>query len=68
MIGNAVAPPVIAVIAAALLEYVGLGLDGHKDWGWSVSKALLLSAVPNDARKNDLEAKLSNVNQTETKY
>ena len=61
MVGNAVAPPVIATVAAALLEYIGLDCGGHKDLGWSVTKALLLAAAPNDARKNELEAQLSKV-------
>jgi len=61
MVGNAVAPPVIATVAAALLEYIGLDCGGRKDLGWSVTKALLLAAAPNDARKNELEAQLSKV-------
>ena len=52
MIGNAVAPPVIAMIAASLLQMLeGLELDTDPDWGWKIAQEMLLDAAPNDARK-----------------
>jgi DNA (cytosine-5)-methyltransferase 1 len=63
MVGNAVAPPIIAMIAAAVLEYIGLGCgdkDIH-DWGWGVTKTLLLAASPDDSRREALKYTLSKV-------
>ena len=67
MVGNAVVPPIIAMIAAAVLEYIGLG-SGNKDirdWGWGITKTLLLAASPDDSRREALEDKLSKVNRIE---
>ena len=65
MIGNAVAPPVIVMIAAPLLQFVhvgGGGDDDHdettRDWGWTVAQSLLLEASPDDSRRKELESKL----------
>ena len=64
MVGNAVAPPIIAMIAAPLIDYIGCRRqdDGSSlnqaDWGWDVTKTLLLAAAPNDFRKNELKQKL----------
>eukprot|EP00980_Cylindrotheca_fusiformis_P014807 scaffold4026_cov117-Cylindrotheca_fusiformis.AAC.42 len=59
MIGNAVSPPVIAMIAAPLLEYAGLCSGPQKNWGWEIAKQILLDAAPNDARREALNEKLS---------
>ena len=57
MIGNSVAPPVISMVAAPLLE--ALGLKGKDDgWGWEITKDLLLEASPNDERRESLRALL----------
>jgi DNA (cytosine-5)-methyltransferase 1 len=67
MIGNAVAPPVIVMIAAPLLQLIHLGCDDGGDdvhaettrtWGWTVAQSLLLEASPDDSRRKELECKL----------
>lgn len=65
MVGNAVAPPIISMIAAAVLEYIGLGCGDKdsRDWGWGITKTLLLAASPDDSRREALEDKLSKVNR-----
>jgi DNA (cytosine-5)-methyltransferase 1 len=62
MVGNAVSPPVIAMIAAPLLEYVQLcpNLNDHDvAWGWNITKTMLLEAAPDDSRRKALVEKLS---------
>jgi DNA (cytosine-5)-methyltransferase 1 len=59
MIGNAVAPPVVAVLAAPLLQLLGLIQDGD---GWDITKDLLIKAAPNDKRRIQLEANLLKLN------
>ena len=70
MIGNAVAPPVIAILAAKLLQYVELhpktADKSLEDLGWAITKVMLLEAVPDDIRKKDLEDKLSAVKIQQT--
>jgi DNA (cytosine-5)-methyltransferase 1 len=63
MIGNAVSPPVIAMLTAPLLQYAELCRKTNEsvDWGWSVTKSMLLEAAPADSRKKNLEEKLSTV-------
>lgn len=66
MIGNAVAPPVIAMLAAPLLSCIGYhpsseSDDDAQEWGWRVTKAMLLEASPADLRRSDLEEKLLKV-------
>lgn len=58
MIGNAVAPPVIAMIAAPLLQCVSL-VD--KDEGWKVGKEMLLDATPDDGRRSGLKLILDDI-------
>jgi DNA (cytosine-5)-methyltransferase 1 len=64
MIGNAVAPPVIVMIAAPMLQFcdLGGGNDNHdettRDWGWTVAQSLLLEASPDDSRRKELESTL----------
>ena len=58
-LGNAVAPPVIAILAAPLVQTLGLAKNKDKDdWGWNVAKELLIEASPNDSRRIELEKKL----------
>jgi len=75
LIGNAVAPPMIAMITAPILSRIGVHAnpvgdndDNQKDsstytneWGWSVAKDMLLEACPNDKRRVDLQRKLEAV-------
>ena len=63
MIGNAVAPPIIAMIVAPLLvKVLGLSInDNDHDWGWKVARELLIEASPNDSRRIELETKLNNI-------
>lgn len=56
MIGNAVAPPVIAMIAAPLVQTLGLS-NGD---GWKAAKEILIDASPNDGRRLQLVTKLNN--------
>ena len=56
MIGNAVAPPLIALVAASLLNF--LEIVRLADHGWSISKQLLIDAVPDDSRKEELQRNL----------
>ncbi len=67
MVGNAVSPPVIAMLAAPLLQYVKLCHTSNtsSNWGWRITKSMLLDAVPEDPRKKELEHKLSNVDGNE---
>jgi DNA (cytosine-5)-methyltransferase 1 len=58
MIGNAVAPPVIVMIAAPLVQLFHLGGGGDDDWGWTIAQSLLLEASPDDSRRKELESKL----------
>jgi DNA (cytosine-5)-methyltransferase 1 len=65
MIGNAVAPPVIVMIAAPLVQFIHMGGGDSggddettsRDWGWTVAQSLLLEASPDDARRKALERK-----------
>ena len=61
MIGNSVAPPVISMVAAPLLQVVGLAKGKGDQWGWEVTKDLLLEATPNDERKASLRTLLSSI-------
>lgn len=78
MVGNAVSPPVIAMIVAPLLQHHHLcrhqlekrDIDDNKkycnrddsdNWGWNITKSLLIKAAPNDSRRKDLETKLLTV-------
>lgn len=64
MIGNAVCPPIVAMIAAKLLEEV---IQDYRDpektseLGWTVAKTLLLDACPKDYREIELEKKLKTI-------
>lgn len=58
MIGNAVAPPIITMLATPLLQILGL-LDELKGSGWDVTIDLLLKAAPNDGRRERLETELT---------
>ena len=58
-LGNAVAPPLIAILAAPLLQSLGLAKNNDNvDWGWNVAKELLIEASPNDYRRIELKKKL----------
>ena len=58
-LGNAVAPPVIAMLAAPLVQTLDLAKsDKDKDWGWSIAKELLIEASPNDSRRIELKENL----------
>lgn len=58
-LGNAVAPPVIAMLAAPLLQTLGLAKNNDTDdWGWKVSRELLIEASPNDSRRIELKKNL----------
>ncbi|KAL9187679.1 hypothetical protein ACHAXT_006057 [Thalassiosira profunda] len=63
MLGNAVCPPVVALIAAHLLQCAGLGPGDNSgyDWGWSVAKTLLIEGSPDDERRLSLVDKLDKV-------
>jgi len=58
MIGNAVAPPVIAMIAAPLIQLIGIASNQDVKWGWNVTKEMLLEAAPNDGRRKYLIERL----------
>lgn len=58
MIGNSVAPPIISMVAAPLLQLLGLAKGKGDQWGWEVTKDLLLEATPNDERREHLRALL----------
>lgn len=65
MIGNAVAPPLIAMIVAPLLQDLGLSPSSHRQdsmWKWSVTQELLLEAAPNDDRREKLRRQLESCN------
>lgn len=51
MIGNAVAPPLIAIIAASLLQYTNIISDQRESLGWDVAKSMLMDACPEDRKK-----------------
>ena len=57
-LGNAVAPPVIAMLAAPLVQTLGLAKNNDTDWGWNVSRELLIESSPNDSRRVELKKKL----------
>lgn len=61
MIGNAVAPPVIAMVTGPLLKSLGLlSCDqSAQDWGWIVTREILLEAAPSDHRMTELKDKLA---------
>ena len=59
MIGNSVAPPVMSMVAAPLLQALGLAKENDDGWGWEITKDLLLEASPNDERRESLRALLS---------
>ena len=59
MIGNAVAPPIIAMIAAPLLQLIELATSEDENWGWVIATEILLEAVPNDDRRTHLERRMS---------
>lgn len=62
MVGNAVSPPVIAMIAASILQYTKTCHETNmplESWGWEITKSLLVEAAPNDSRKKNLERKLN---------
>jgi len=64
MIGNAVSPPIIAVLVASILQYTNMCKDSNiplETWGWEVTKSMLIEAAPNDSRKRNLERKLTAV-------
>ena len=64
MIGNAVAPPVVVMIAAPLLvRVIGLTMNNNDhDLGWKVARELLIEASPNDSRRIELiVTKLNNI-------
>ncbi|KAG7347876.1 DNA-cytosine methyltransferase [Nitzschia inconspicua] len=58
MIGNAVAPPVVAMIVTPLLQKINLFMVSRNHLGWEITKQLLLEASPNDNRRELLEQKL----------
>lgn len=66
MIGNAVSPPVIAMIAAALLQHIGkVEKQLKKSWGWEVTLKILLEAVPKDSKcRKDLRRKTSAISDS----
>ena len=51
MIGNAVAPPLIAIIAASLLQYTKIISDKRESLGWEVAASMLMDACPEDRKK-----------------
>jgi len=55
MIGNAVAPPLIAMIVATLLQYVKNAGKHNNDegWGWEITRSLLLDAMPHDGNRKE---------------
>lgn len=55
MLGNAVAPPIIALLAAPLLQAIGSCGDGD---GRAVAKEMLLEAAPPDSRRGRLEERM----------
>mmetsp|Transcript_15991 Transcript_15991/g.45894 ORF Transcript_15991/g.45894 Transcript_15991/m.45894 type:complete len:139 (-) Transcript_15991:79-495(-) len=59
MIGNSVAPPILSMVAAPLLQALGLAKGKEVGWGWEVTTDLLLKAAPNDERKERLRILLS---------
>ena len=61
LLGNAVAPPVVAMIAAPLLQCMGISTPEQNidnKWGWDVVKEMLLEAAPQDSRRSKLESRL----------
>ena len=59
MVGNAVCPPLIAMIAAKLIITLDDSIESvdKSDRGWYVAQSLLLGACPRDSRKIELEKK-----------
>lgn len=51
MIGNAVAPPLIAIIAASLLQYTNIISDQRERLGWDIATSMLMDACPEDRKK-----------------
>eukprot|EP01063_Lacrimia_lanifica_P020033 TRINITY_DN27401_c0_g1_i1.p1 TRINITY_DN27401_c0_g1~~TRINITY_DN27401_c0_g1_i1.p1 ORF type:complete len:463 (+),score=98.30 TRINITY_DN27401_c0_g1_i1:84-1472(+) len=69
LLGNAVAPPVIAALTAPLLPRIGVGVPADfptaAAWGWAATAALLRDAAPNDGRRAALAAQLAAVERPE---
>ncbi len=62
MIGNAVAPPVIAMVTGPLLRYIQRDEDVSQELGWHAARSLLLEAVPKEGyRRERLREKILNV-------
>ena len=76
MLGNAVAPPLIASIVAPLLSIINTDDRNNKknniakkrygggDDGWEVTCEMLLDAAPQDSRKEELQKKLLDATTT----
>ena len=60
MLGNAVAPPLIAMIVAPLLSIIRGGVQVVD--GWAIACEMLLEASPPDVRRQELREKLKSVN------
>ena len=64
MIGNSVAPPVVAVIAGAILQSLAIGADlDYSGRVWTRVKELLLKATPDDSRRETLQKALDSLSQ-----
>lgn len=57
MIGNAVAPPLVAMIAAPLVQNAAQD-NVANICGWLIARELLVEASPNDGRREAMERKL----------
>lgn len=74
LLGNAVAPPIVTMVAVPLLccigvqipEEFGRGQNAQRQWGWFLVKQLLLEATPNDERREELSILLESVNILQT--
>ncbi|CAB9530542.1 methylase DsaV [Seminavis robusta] len=61
MLGNAVAPPLIAMIVAPLLHCIGALPSTTTTSGWDITRDMLLAASPNDPRREKLRQQLTEV-------
>ena len=63
LLGNAVAPPVVAMIATPLLQCIGISTPEQNvdNWGWKVVKEMLLEAAPHDSRRSKLESRFESI-------
>lgn len=64
LLGNAVVPSMIAIVAAPLLQAFA-GVMENDEGGWKVAMELLLDASPSDERRLDLQHQITEASQGE---